>query len=108
MILTLWITILIEGAIAAGYSLWHGKPLVLILLTSIFANILTQSLLCIGLILFFQHYRVILFIAEILIWGIESMLLYRIRKNQLDLKESASLSLMMNLASFGLGCFLPM
>ena len=107
MILTLSVTILIEGIIVVGYSLWRGKPLLPILLTSIFANLLTQSLLWIGLILFFHHYLYTLYFAEVLIWMLESILLYRIPANKLELSEAILLSLIMNLASFGAGWFLP-
>jgi hypothetical protein len=104
---TLFFTIAIESVVVTGYSIRQKKPIVPILLTSIFANLITQSLLWIGLYLFFQHYLLTLFVAEILIWIIESVLLYLISANHLDLKESALLSLMMNLISFGIGWFLP-
>jgi len=48
-----------------------------------------------------------LIIAEILIWLVESFLLYRLLANQLRLQEAVFLSLNMNLASFALGWFLP-
>jgi hypothetical protein len=104
---TLLITIVVESAVGLAYSIWRTKPTVPILLTSIFANLITQSLLWIGLNLFFRHYLVTLFVAEILIWIIESVLLYLFPANHLDLKESTLLSLMMNLTSFGIGWFLP-
>ena len=107
MIHTLLFTIVIECVVVVGYCVWRTKPTAPILLTSIFANVITQSLLWIGLNLFFQYYLITLFIAEILIWVIESVLLHLYLANQLDLKESALLSLMMNLTSFGIGWFLP-
>ena len=107
MINTLLVTILVEGAVGLAYALWRKKPVAAILITSIFANLITQSLLWIGLNLFFDHYLIALFVAEILIWVIESVLLYLIPANHLDLTESALLSLMMNLTSFGIGWFLP-
>ena len=107
MIYTLLFTIVVECAVVVGYSTWRAKPTAPILLTSIFANLITQSLLWIGLNLFFDHYLITLFIAEILIWIIESVLLHLYSANRLDLKESTLLSLMMNLISFGIGWFLP-
>jgi hypothetical protein len=107
VIATLLITIVTEGALVLGYSLWRRKPAVPILLTSIFANLFTQSLLWIGLNLFFQYYLLILFVAEIFIWAIESVLLYRVPANQLKLREAVFLSLIINLTSFGLGWLLP-
>ena len=107
MTVTLLITILVEGAIVSGYSIWRKKPVRSILFTSVVANLITQSLLWIVLNLFFQNYLAALLIAEILIWMIESFLLYRFRANRLGLQEATLLSLFMNSASFGLGWFLP-
>jgi hypothetical protein len=107
VIFTLLFTIVIEGVVVIGYSIWHRKPTAPILLTSIFANLITQSLLWIGLNLFFHYYLATLFVAEILIWMIESVLLHFFPANRLGLTESILLSLIMNLASFGVGWFLP-
>jgi hypothetical protein len=107
LIVTLVITILIEGGIVAGYCIWRRKPLGPILFTSVWANLITQSFLWVVLSLFFQHYLVTLLIAEIFIWMIESFLLYRFSANQLRLQEAVLISLIMNLASFALGWFLP-
>ena len=76
MIGTFLITIIIEGAVVLGYSLWKKKPVRPILFTSICGNLVTQSLLWIGLNLFFRSYLVALLIAEILIWILESIFLY--------------------------------
>jgi len=107
MILTLSVTILIEGVIVAGYALWRKKPLIPILLTSIVANIVTQLLLWLGLVLFFHHYLYTIFLAEVLIWMFESIVLYRVPANKLELPKAILLSLVMNLASFAAGWFLP-
>lgn len=107
MSVTLFITIVIEGLVVLGYAIWRGKPVRPILLSSICINILTQFLLWIGLNLFFRNYLVALVIAEVLICGVESVLLYAIPANQLQIKDAILLSLMMNLMSFGLGWFLP-
>ncbi|HEX6036284.1 MAG TPA: hypothetical protein VFY83_17730, partial [Anaerolineales bacterium] len=76
MILTLFITILVEGLVVIGYSLWRKKPIKPILFTSIWGNLITQSLLWVVLNLFFQNYLVTLLTSEILIWVIESGFLY--------------------------------
>ncbi len=107
MILSLLATIVVEGAICLSYSIWCKKPLVSILGTSIFANLITQSLLWIALHLFVDHYLATLFLAELLIWLIESILLCAFRVNRLGIREASVLSLLMNLTSFGLGWFLP-
>ena len=107
MIVTLFITILIEGIIAGGYSLWRQKPLGPILLTSAIGNLITQSLLWMGLSIFFQGYLIALFVAEILIWSMESFLLSTFPANKLRFKEAVLLAFLMNLVSFGIGWFLP-
>jgi hypothetical protein len=107
LIVTLLITIIIEAAVVLGYSIWRQKLLLPILFTSVIANLCTQSLLWVVLSLFFRHYLIVLILAEILIWLIESFFLYRLPTNQLRFQEAVVLSLIMNLASFALGWFLP-
>ena len=107
LIPTLLITIIIEGAVALGYCAWRKKPFCPILFTSIGINLSTQSLLWVGLNLFFRHYLIALFVAESLIWMIESVLLYYFPANRLRFADALLLSLSMNLASFALGWFLP-
>jgi hypothetical protein len=98
---------LVEGVVISGYSFWCKKPLAPILLTSLLANLSTQSLLWIALQLFFQRYLIALLISEVFIWLIEGFLLYRFPANQLSLREAIFLSLLMNTASLSLGWFLP-
>jgi hypothetical protein len=107
VIFTLTATILVEGVIVFIYSRWQGKPLRPLLLTSLFANLITQSLLWSALFLFFRHYWLVLIVMEIAIWLVESLIFYRVRANQLTLKEAMFLSLAINLASFSAGMFLP-
>ena len=90
-----------------GYCVWQKKPVQLILITSVFANLITQSILWGVLRLFFQYYLATLMITEALIWIIEGFALYYIPANRLRLTEAILLSLIMNLLSFGLGWFLP-
>lgn len=107
MIATLFITIIVEAIIAGGYCFWRGKPLAPILLTSLIANLVTQSLLWIGLNIFFQWYLIALLIAEILIWWIEGFVLYYFAANKLRIREAIFLAFLMNVGSFALGWFLP-
>ena len=107
MIVTLVITVLVEGAVVIGYSLWRNKPVQPILLTSIFGNLITQSFLWVVLNLFFQNYIITLILSEFLIWVVESALLYYIPANHLHRTDAMILSLGMNLASFALGWVLP-
>ncbi len=107
MIETLSITILVEGVVCLGYSIWRRKPIGSIFTTSVFVNLITQSLLWMVLSLFYQHYLVTLLVAEILIWLIEGYLLAGWHLNRLKIGEAFFLSLIMNLSSFGIGWFLP-
>jgi hypothetical protein len=107
LIFTLLVTIIVEGVLILGYSNWQKKPTRPILYTSLVANLITQFLLWVVLNLFFHHYLISLFPAEFLIWIIESAMLYYVPANQLRLQEAIFLSLLLNLASFAIGWFLP-
>ena len=108
MIATFAITILIEGVVVAAYALWCQKPFKHLILSSLFANLFTQAFLWAVLILFPHQYLPALFISEICIWGMEAAILYLYRSNRLNLREAIFLSLVMNLASFGIGWALPL
>lgn len=108
MIVTLLVTIIVEGMVVTAYSIWRRKPLYPILLTSICANIITQSFLWIALIVFFQYYLMTLLIAELLIWVTESLILSSVPGTPLRFVDAAVLSLSMNLMSFIAGLFLPL
>ena len=107
MILTLFITVLVEGIVVTGYAAWRHKPIRPLVMTSICANLFTQTLLWIGVNLFFDHYLITLLVAEILIWITESLFLNSIPANQLILMEAILLSLGMNLSSIASGWLLP-
>ena len=107
MIRTLLITIVVETIIAGSYAARCKKPVRSILLTAIFANFLTQSLLWLVLSFFFQDYLPALFTAEVLIWFLEGICFYSLRTNRLNFLQSLLLSFYMNIASFGIGWFLP-
>jgi hypothetical protein len=96
-----------EGIIVCGFALWRKKPTGQILAASVFANLLTQSLLWGALNLFPGHYLIILFVMEFFIWALESAILYYFPGTRLGGREALLLSLGMNLASFGIGWFLP-
>ncbi len=107
MIFTFAITLLSESLVVLGYCRWRQKPVRSILATSICANLLTQLILWALLRLFFQQYIMVLGIAEILIWIMESIALYSVPANRLRWTDALLLSLFMNLMSFALGWFLP-
>ena len=107
MITTLLITTGIEGLVCAGYAFWLRKPVVFLLLSCLVVNLITQPILWLVLNAFFQHYLLALALAELSIVGIEAIILYLFRFNRLRWQEALILSLVMNLASFAAGWFLP-
>ena len=108
MIRSLPVTIIIEGVVGLVYAFWRKKPVVPIIVTSIFVNLITQSILWIALNVFFRHYIATLSIAEVLVVVMEGVFLSVLRANRLNIDEAFVLSLMMNGCSFGLGLFLRM
>jgi hypothetical protein len=107
VIVSLLLTIFIEALIVCGFASWRKKPAGRILAASVLANALTQSLLWGALNLFPGHYLIVLFVMEFFIWPLEGVLLHYFPASRLDWREALSLSLGMNLASFGIGWFLP-
>jgi hypothetical protein len=107
VIATLAVTLLVESAVVAVYAIWRRKPLKQLLISCLCANLFTQSILWLVLNAFPNHYLITLVVAEICIWAMEATILYLYCKNQLGLREAMRLSLVMNLASFGLGWVLP-
>jgi hypothetical protein len=92
VIYSLPITILIEGLVCLAYCIWSKKPVLSILITSVIANLITQSLLWIGLNIFFQYYLLTLLIAEILIWLIEGFIFYSFSQLTMSRLKNVSLS----------------
>ncbi len=108
MIRSLLITLAIEGTIVLAYAFWKRKPAGRILLASAAANVATQTMLWAALNFLFAHYLTVLLVSEFFIWLIESAFLRFFPGTRLGWKESILLSLAMNLASFGIGWFLPL
>jgi len=107
VIFTLLITILIEGCVVFIFCALQKRPAGRLLLASLMVNVLTQSMLWVALKIFFQHYLIALTVAEVLIWLVEGVLLRWLSGNHLNLRQTLTLSLCMNAASFGIGWFLP-
>ena len=107
MIYTLLITLLAEGVVVFIYSALRKRPASDLLQVSFIINIFTQIILWVVLRIFFRYYLITLVVAEILIWLAESALIYRLSRETLKFSSAVFLSLCMNLASFGIGWFLP-
>jgi hypothetical protein len=107
MLGTLSLTIAIEGIIIAIYALLRRRSLVKLLVSVLLANLATQFLLWVVLSLLLGNYLPVLLITELLIWLLESIILRVFPGNGLSWKEALLLSLVMNLASFGIGWLIP-
>ncbi len=70
-------------------------------------NLLTQPLLWLAVTIFYRAYLPILLLSELGIWLVEAAFLRLAPTNRLAWDEAFALSLGMNLASFGIGWFLP-
>ena len=107
MIRTLVLTVFLEGCVVLVYCALQKRPAGRLLQASLLINVLTQGMLWLILKIFFQQYILTLITAEVLIWLIESVLLYYLMLKQLSLRSAVLLSLCMNALSFGVGWFLP-
>jgi hypothetical protein len=107
VIVTLSITLLIEGALAFAYARWRKKPAGRLLLAGALGNIITQTLLWGAFLLFPAHYLAMLLTSEAVIWLLEAAVYASFPGLPLTWREAAWLSLGLNLASFGVGWFLP-
>jgi len=104
---TLLPTLFIEGTVVYIYSRVKKKTTSLLLGSSILINLLTQSVLWLGLGIFYKLYLPFLLLSEVIIWLVEGIWMQRSVKGELNYREAFTLSLLMNAASFGIGWFLP-
>ena len=107
MIFTLLITILVEGCVVLVYAALRKRPAGILLRASLIVNVLTQVSLWAALRIFYQHYLITLIVVEIIIWLVESVLMYFLARGQLSPVNAIVLSLCMNAASLGVGWLLP-
>jgi len=107
LIHTLPLTLLIEGIVILAYSRFTRKPVGLLLVAGFPANLTTQTILWLGLEIFYKTYQPALLISEIAIWLFEGVWMQNFSNGRLSCKEAFVLSFFMNAASFGIGWFLP-
>lgn len=105
--MTLLLTLAIESLVSIIFCRWRRKSVGSILVSLALVNLLTQSLLWLSLIVFYRHYLIALFSAEIVISLLEGIILYFVPSNRLSWRDAFALSLAANLTSFGIGWFLP-
>jgi hypothetical protein len=106
--LSLPATIFIELMLAAAYALRKKRPLLQAITLFLLANVITQFALWAALNTFNEGNAFLLTIGlEIIIWAVESLIIYLPQREEMQYKEAALLSLVLNLASFGIGLLLP-
>lgn len=106
--LTLPATLIIELLLAGFYALKRKASQLSTLTLVCLANVITQFAFWIVLNTYAAHNELLLtFGLEIIIWGIEALVFYLPQRDNIKFKEAALLSLVLNLASFGMGLFLP-
>ena len=107
---TFLLTLIIEIILALVY-LWISKPTnKRILLGVLFANVFTQPIFVLSLAdlgLNIQHSMNSILIVESVIWLIEAVIIYFVQKKELSFIHIFILTLILNVASFGLGLLLP-
>lgn len=106
--LALPLTLLIEILLATGYAFWRKRPLLTTLSLVALANVITQYGLWASLnALNTTHVLVVTIVLEIVIWGVEAVILYLPQRKEITFKEAALLSLALNAVSFAIGLALP-
>lgn len=106
--LALPMTIVIELLLAVVYALKRKRPLLITIALTALANVITQYGLWASLNAFHDQDVLELTIGlEIVIWGIEALILYLPQRKDISFKEAALLSLVLNVVSFSLGLLLP-
>lgn len=107
MVFTLLLTLIVESTILALLAYLTNRPIGSWLRTCLVMNVITQGFLWIVLSEFWFVYLPALAVAEVAIWGIESMMLFARPSNRLTLSQAAWISLVVNGASLSIGWFLP-
>lgn len=108
MNIALPITLVIELLLALGYALQRKRPLLPTLTLVGLANVITQFGLWAALTAFSESNALALtFGLEIIILGVEALIIYLPQREDITFKEAALLSLIFNIVSFGIGLLLP-
>jgi hypothetical protein len=107
-VLSLPLTVLIEGGIIIAYFSYRKQPWKILSALNLSGNLITQILLLIIISLFSatpQWGAIIL--AEGLIIVMEALILFWPQRRQVSFRDMLALSFILNLASFTIGLFLP-
>ena len=106
--LTVIITILLEGIIGTIYAIIAKKNIIKLISIITIGNTITQ----IGLVFIAQGLNnefsmIILVIMELIIWIVESIIIYLTHRQTFKIQNALLLSLLINLVSFASGILLP-
>jgi hypothetical protein len=102
------VTLVVEIILALAYALWRKRPRTKLLTVVLMMNLITQPALWV----FLRNYAGgspfwPLAIGEVIVWLIEGGILGLALRKQAKFPETLALSLVLNLASFGIGLLLP-
>jgi hypothetical protein len=109
MVQGLLFTLAVEMALAAGYAIWRKRPLALLLTIVWMMNLITHSLLSLGIgeLFYLLGAGIVWTLAsELVIWLVEAGILAIALRKQIRFREALLLSLVLNVASFGIGMLL--
>ena len=104
----IWITLLVELALALAYALWRKRSRTKLLTVVLMMNLVTQPLLWFAVQNYGNDaYALWLGVGEVIVWLVEAGILAVAMRKQAKFLEALALSLVLNLASFGVGLLLP-
>ncbi len=94
--------------LALAYALWRKRPRLKLLTVVAMMNLITQPLLWLAVqSLGNDAYTLWLGVGEVIVWLVEAGILAVAMRKQAKFLEALALSLVLNLASFGIGLLLP-
>jgi hypothetical protein len=100
-------TVIVEVLLGLGYALWRKRPLVTLLTTILLLNLATQPALWMTIRALDSRYSwIAISFAEGIVWLVEAVGLFLVQRKSVKFTEMLLLSLVLNLASFGVGLFL--
>jgi hypothetical protein len=102
-----FIGLVIENVIALIYTKIRNRPRIETLTFVTLANMVTLPALWIAAFYIGGYEFYALLLIEVVIWIVETVILYILQRREIDLKEAALLSLSINGASFLIGLLLP-
>jgi len=108
LLIDLWTTLAVELVLGLVYALWRKHPVFYLLTVILLMNMITQPILWLTLSSTFVGVSIVrTLMAEIIVWLVEGWILLKALPGRITNKEAFLLSLVLNLASFGVGLVLP-